>query len=377
MLRQIAKVIHKGDESGNDMVVRFEFPSGLKIIGLATQNFYGGDWDFGPSWNYVVLADKAFLLDTGRVGMGPKLLGMMDAAGISIQDLDFIVVSHGHEDHDGALSELVRSTEAPVKAHRVYERLIRIHGDKAPAHVRQDFPASCWHCYMPESFSNRNCLDYHRSRSRLEIESIGDGEEKLSEAVQICHVPGHSPDALALLVGEEAVLVGDTVLPEITPFPTREAFFHQVREILPPGYSRPESVYGLRAYLRSLKRLKRIGERFPGLLLLPAHRLFYNDHWNGIELQTRIGEILDHHMLRCAEILKILKKGPKTAREIAVEHFPSSSLKGFGILMAENEVLSHCELLDVAGDVRRVEDETYFFTGSENFESLIQSLEPE
>ena len=377
MLRQIAKVLCKGDESGNDMIARFEFPSGLEIIGLATQNFYGGDWDFGPSWNYVVLADKAFLLDTGRVGVGPKLLGMMDCCGISSQDLDFIVVSHGHEDHDGALADLVSSTRAPVKAHRVYERLIRVHGDRAPVDVRKDFPASCWHCYMPESFSNRNCLDYHRRRSRLEIETVGDGKEKLCEAVQSCHVPGHSPDALAFLVGEEAVLVGDTVLPEITPFPTREAFFHQVMGILPPGYSRPESVYGLRAYVRSLKRLQRIGKRFPGLLVLPAHRLFYNDHWNEIDLQTRTGEILDHHLLRCAEILKILKKGAKTAREIAVEHFPPSSLKGFGIRMAENEVLSHCELLGVAGDVRRVEGETYSHTGSENFESLIQSLEPE
>jgi glyoxylase-like metal-dependent hydrolase (beta-lactamase superfamily II) len=377
MLQQMAKVVHKGDKSGNGMMIRLEFPSGLEIIGLATQNFYGGDWDFGPSWNYVVLADKAFLLDTGRVGMAPKLLRMMESAGISSQRLDFIVVSHGHEDHDGALSDLVRSTQAPVRAHRVYERLIRIHPDEAPADARKDFPASCWHCYMPESFSNRNCLEYHRSRCRLEIETIGDGKGRLSETVQTCHVPGHSPDALAILVGDEAVLVGDTVLPEITPFPTREAFFHQVREILPPEYSRPDSVYGLRAYLRSLKRLKRIGERFPELLVLPAHRLFYNDHWNGIDLQTRTEEILDHHMLRCAEILNMLKKGPKTAGEIAVEHFPSSSLEGFGILMAENEVLSHCELLGVAGDVRLAEDKTYFFTGSENFESLIHSLEPD
>ena len=101
--------------------------------------------------------------------------------------------------------------------------------------------------------------------------------------------------------------MGDTVLPDISPFPTREAFFHQVSGILPSEYSSPDCVYGLRAYIRSLKKLKSIGERFPDALVLPAHRLFHNRHWNEIDCRTRITEIIDHHILRCAEILKILK----------------------------------------------------------------------
>lgn len=374
MLQEVVEVIHEGDESGNGMIIRIPFPSGLEIFGLATKNVYGGDWDFGPSWNYVVLADKAFLLDTGRVGMGPKLLEMMGFAGLSSQDLDFLVVSHGHEDHDGGLCDVERSTGAPVKAHPIYESLIRFHPDKAPADVRKDFPASCWHCFMPESFSDRHCLEYHRGRNRLEIETIGDGRGVLSEAVKTYHVPGHSPDALALLVGDEALLVGDTVLPEITPFPTKEAFFHQVRAILPPEYSSPDSVYGLRAYLRSLRKLDGIAERFPEALLLPAHRLFHKNRWNELDLRTRIAEIIDHHIHRCADILRILNDGPKTAGEIAVEHFSASSLEGAGMLMAVNEIVSHCELLGVAGDVRPAEAEEFVSTGSENFESTIRSL---
>jgi glyoxylase-like metal-dependent hydrolase (beta-lactamase superfamily II) len=377
MLQEVVKVIRQGDESGNGMVVRIPFPSGLEIIGLATKNFYGGDWDFGPTWNYVVLADKSFLLDTGRVGMGPKLLDMMESSGVSIRDLDFLVLSHGHEDHDGGLCDVAKATRAPVKAHRIYERLIRFHPAKAPADARKDFPASCWHCFMPESFSNRHCLEYHRGRNGLEIETIGDGQGKLSETIQTYHVPGHSPDALTLLVGDDAILVGDTVLPDITPFPTREAFFHQVREILPPEYSSPDSVYGLRAYIRSLKKLDAIARQFPDALMLPAHRLFHNHHWNEFDLGTRVGEIIDHHINRCADILKILKDGPKTAGEVAVKHFSASSLEGAGMLMAENEAVSHCELLGVAGDVRPADDEGFVAPGSENFESTIRALVPD
>jgi hypothetical protein len=136
-----------------------------------------------------------------------------------------------------------------------------------------------------------------------------------------------------------------------------------------------DSVYGLRAYIRSLRKLDRIGERFPEALVLPAHRLFHNRHWNEIELRTRIAEIIDHHTVRCAEILEILKDGPKTAREIAVEHFSASSLKGVGMFMAENEILSHCELLEAAGDVSTAKDEGFFVTGTTGFEPLIQALD--
>ena len=135
-------------------------------------------------------------------------------------------------------------------------------------------------------------------------------------------------------------------------------------------------MFGLRAYIRSLKRLDRIGQQLPNALVLPAHRLFYDGQWQELDLRTRIGEIIDHHIARCADILRILKEGPKTVTQIAVEHFPSSSLEGFGMLMAENEIYSHCELLGAAGDVRLADDEKFLRTGSVDFVSVIQALEP-
>jgi len=58
------KIIQKGDASGNGLIAKFRFPSGLEIISLPTKNFYGGHWDLGPTWNYVVLADRPFLIDS-------------------------------------------------------------------------------------------------------------------------------------------------------------------------------------------------------------------------------------------------------------------------------------------------------------------------
>ena len=377
MIQEMIKVIQKGDEQGNNMPIQIKLPSGLEIIGLPTKNAYGGEWDLGPTWNYVVLADKPFLVDTGRFGMGRELMDMMESVGISVSDLEFVILSHGHEDHDGGLPEIVRSTGVEVKGHCIYNRLIRVYPTKAPTDARKNFPASCWHCLMPDSFSTQHCISYHQERSKLDVQEIGDGHCKIGEDIFTYHIPGHSPDSLAILLGQDAVIVGDTILPDITPHPTTERLFNLVDGILGPQYKTPESIFGLRAYIKSLKILKGMGKSSPGLLVLPAHRLFYHNHWNEMDLQARIDELIEHHIERCSDILKILKQGPKTAREIAIEHFEEPLLRGSGILMAENEIISHCELLSASKDVIEEKDMRFIASGSINFMSTIQSTEPD
>ncbi len=56
----------QGDENGNEMVVKFQLSLGLEIVGLPTKNFYGGHWDLGPTWNYAVMADSPFLIESLR-----------------------------------------------------------------------------------------------------------------------------------------------------------------------------------------------------------------------------------------------------------------------------------------------------------------------
>ena len=376
MIQQMVKIIQKGDKNGNNMPIRIKLPSDLEVIGLPTENAYGGEWDLGPTWNYLVLADKPFLVDTGRFGMGHKLMDMMESVGISASDLEFVILSHGHEDHDGGLSDIVRSAGVKVKGHYIYQRLIRLYPTKAPTDARKNFPASCWHCLMPDSFSTKHCLSYHQARSKLDIEEIEEGNYKIGEDIFTHHIPGHSPDSLAIVLGQDAIIVGDTILPDITPHPTTERLFNLVDGILGPQYKSPQSIFGLRAYIKSLKMLKEMGQNSPNIIVLPAHRLFYNNHWNDMNLQARVDELIEHHIERCSDILKILKQGPKTPKEIAVEHFEEPLLRGSGILMAENEITSHCELLMASHDVFEEKDLLFTASGSSNFISTIPSQEP-
>jgi glyoxylase-like metal-dependent hydrolase (beta-lactamase superfamily II) len=377
--RYIDKVIHKGDASGNDMTVRFRLPSGLEIYGLPTKNFYGGHWDLGPTWNYAVMADKPFLVDAGRVGQGENLTAMMESVGITPQDLDFVLISHGHEDHDGGLAELVNSTRIRIRAHAIYDLLIRQYPALAPAGYKEHFPAKCWHCVMPESFYQKNCLHYHKVLQDLSIEKIGDGKQMIAKDITSHHLSGHSPDCLAVMLADEAIIVGDIILPDISPWPTREAMFDEVAQVIKPNYSESHAVFGLTRYIKSLKKLGQIASRHPDILVLPAHRLYYGNQWNGIQLATRVNELLDHHIQRCGAVVEILSNGhgPQTADEIAREHFEESLLEGFGSFMAANEIISHCELLINCGDAVAVGRDKYSNSGSSNFETYIGDLIPD
>ena len=258
----IKEIINKGDENGNEMVVKFQLPSGLEIYGLPTKNFYGGHWDLGPTWNYAVMADKPFLVDSGRFGQGRNLAGMMESAGISVKDLESVIISHSHEDHDGGLAELVESTHLKVKAHAIYDLLIRQYPENAPAGYRENFPAKCWHCPMPKSFYAQHCLGYHQALQELEVDRIGDGINELGQDIQTYHLPGHSPDSLAILLGSEAIIVGDIVLPDISPWPTQEALFDEVAGVIGPYYGEPKAIFGLERYIKSLKKLGEIARRY-------------------------------------------------------------------------------------------------------------------
>jgi glyoxylase-like metal-dependent hydrolase (beta-lactamase superfamily II) len=364
-------IVQTGDASGNGMIVKFKLPSGLEIFGLPTKNFYGGHWDLGPTWNYVVMADQPFLIDSGKYGQGRHLVAMMKLAGIDPQELDYVLISHGHEDHDGGLAELVKITDLRVKAHRVYDLLIRKYPQQSPKGYKEHFPAKCWHCFMPESFYKENCLDYHAVLQSLAVEPVGNESTNLGNAIKTLHLPGHSPDCLAVALGNEALVVGDVVLPDITPWPTRIELYDEVAEILRPAFPDPGKIFGLGCYLRSLQRLLGIAADSPDILVLPAHRLFFHGRWQSLRLKKRLEELFEHHLDRSAAILNIVASEEMHADDIAKLHFKAALLKGPGKLMAANEIISHAELLVGCGDLVETAKNTYIVTGNQNFEDVI------
>jgi hypothetical protein len=240
-------------------------------------------------------------------------------------------------------------------------------GAKHPEH-----PGSCRQCIMPEKFYT-TCMQYQRRRSLLDIDCAIDGDQsRLGDSLSFIFTPGHSPDALCVVLEDEVIFTGDTILPDITPHPTLSSTFEVNRRILPDSYSHENTVYGLINYIKSLHKLAGFAPQ--PAAIFPGHRLFYNGRFNLIHsLYGRARKIIQFHIDRCRDILRIIDSKPTGLDAIAFQHFPTPSLAGAGKLIARDEVMAHVEVMEKCGDVCWFGENRDMVqcTGSNNFLNVI------
>jgi glyoxylase-like metal-dependent hydrolase (beta-lactamase superfamily II) len=204
---------------------------------------------------------------------------------------------------------------------------------------------------MPEAFYRKNCLPYHKARSTLNIDfAITDGQELPGEELSFVFTPGHSPDSLCIVLEDEVIFTGDTLLPDITSQPSLAYAFKVNHRILPEEYRQKNDIYGLMNYIKSLSKIADLYSQ-PLKATFPAHRLFYNGRFNLLDSCQRAKEIIQFHIDRCRDILKIIDGKPTGIKEIVVQHFPPSRLAGMGKSLAENEVRAHLEIMEDCGDI--------------------------
>ena len=192
----------------------------------------------------------------------------------------------------------------------------------------------------------------------------------------LIHTPGHTPDSICVILEDEVMFPGDTLLPDITPHPSMGINFELNRCILPEDFRKENHIYGLLAYMKSLNTIATLSNK-KNMMALPAHRLYYNDQFHFInEPIQRAHEIIRFHQERCQSILDILSGGAATIEEVAKQHFPPSALKGVGITMARNEIYAHVEMLEQFGDISWVEEGEKLVrpTGTAHFNELLGSF---
>ncbi len=68
--------------------------------------------------------------------------------------------------------------------------------------------------------------------------------------------------------------MGDIVLPDITPWPTREELFDEVADVIKPHYTKPNEIFGLNRYIKSLKKLGEIAAEHPKWYFSGTGQLF-------------------------------------------------------------------------------------------------------
>jgi glyoxylase-like metal-dependent hydrolase (beta-lactamase superfamily II) len=186
-----------------------------------------------------------------------RLVAQLERRGIGLDDVRQVLISHLHADHVAGLRDLPRATFTALEADVAARR-----GSSWQTLRRGVLPR-----LLPDDFDSRLTLVDHRPVVELgaEWEPFERGYDLVGDGSLIgIPLPGHSPAQLGVLLrttdDRRVLLAADSCW-------SARAFRE---ERLPSLVARPLFA-SWDAYRRTLAGLRRIGERFPGLEIIPSH----------------------------------------------------------------------------------------------------------
>lgn len=372
---------------GSGQVRRFVFPDGkLRVTQITT--FCPDLIGPGPTHLYLIESDALILVDMGiptnmakaffyhlrKQPVPPEiealpsdyseqeLLDGFKLAGYSIQDVDLVVISHGHPDHFLMGSSILRRGKPDISAHILdTPQICNPWGLLSLWFSRQQQMAGTG---MPAPWSAKGNgreelaqgLDFDSLGLALNVNSpiFNNGPLNIKgspvRGVDVKHLPGHSPGSIGLFVGpngdEKILLCGDVLLNPITPHPD-----------------------DLLVYLQTLQDLSKIDDV---ALVLPAHGESIQD------LKERASFLLHHHHHRLRTTYEACSE-PRTVWSIATMsgYFDTYVDPDKFNLMAGTEALVHLELLNMVDGLHRcdIRDQVHYFQNSaEPFEDVYDRI---
>ena len=378
------EVVREGDKSGYGMVVRFTLRGGREVSVISLPHRF--PTRTGPTWAYLVDCEGWTLVDAGPRGALNALEDGLKVLGRKLTDLERVIITHGHQDHDGNAYDLVKASGAELWAHELYFHFLpyeyaRTGLDReSPLHraifeVRRREEES--HRGRSGSSDDAHWRDHyqgyiagHRNilEEKLPIHALRDGEE-LGD-LRFLYTPGHAVDEICVTLNG-AMFTGDHILPQITPHPTiKQTYPEAILGTMPAEYQERGEHYGLARYLKSLGKALSIDHY---TTVFPAHRLFNHGRFNVRNLQ-RGQEIVRHHVRRLERVMEVMGEGADTPVKVAEELFPPRKLVGGGFFAAVSEVVSHLELLADMGDIQVSQDGHIRRNGTDNFHSKIETM---
>lgn len=281
----------------------------------------------GPVHAYVFIGDKKVLYDTGPLTeeAWDVLISGLKAHGLSIRDLDALVLSHHHMDHVGLAGRIVREKDLPVYVHT--KGLPYIRHDRAFMLARQTFLSTLYRASgVPEALVQAaleiQAYYQHFTEPLEDVIPIESGSIPELPDWEVLHVPGHAPDQIALYDRANGRMIGaDHLIQHISSNAFVEPDYGTVK--------RPRSLIVYREHLKKWLKL-------PITLVMSGHGEVITDPYALIELRLKQQEERAKHML------SLLDHAP-SAFDISKIVFPKLYEKEMPLVISE--VVGHLDWL--------------------------------
>ncbi len=276
-----------------------------------------------------LLPDRGVLIDPGPPSESAwdRLTDGIAAAGVALDDIEHVLVTHWHADHTGNAARLREVADATLAMHERDAPLVGDYAAERERRLERDAAKLDRWGVPPERVATLVEFDSPSPvPDTVPVRELADGETVAG--VEVRHTPGHTAGHAAFLV-DAVGFVGDAVLRTCTPN-------------VGGGDTRQDDP--LTAYRRTLSRLDdRVDEARPG-------------HGESFPLAPRVAELRAHHRERSGRALAALGTvEPATPWALAEELF--GEMDGYHVKFGAGEAFAHLEHLQSAGLVTRVDDD--------------------
>ncbi len=297
------------------------------------------------------LNGKNILIDSG-LNMGnwkKKLFSAFEELNISIEDIDYCLITHMHTDHIGLVKILKqKNPDLKLLMHDITHELLEWEtNNENIEELKQEARAMADQLikYGISKEQGQRVVQFFTFWPKfLQYQKpdviVHDGDI-LFNNLEIIWTPGHSFGHICIFDEKRKfVFSGDHILSRITP--------HIGNFIIPGNMAEKYKDHDfnniLKHYLASLDKIDNLKSK----IIFPAHQeIIYNPH-------ERILQIKEHHKNRLKEISRLIKENPLTAYRISQIHF-GEDLDEMNSYMALSEVLGHLFYLEAQDKVKTIE----------------------
>jgi len=283
---------------------------------------------------YAVGEGPITLIDTG-----PKFHGSLEfikkrlrIEGFDFNDIERIIITHGHIDHFGLAASICKGAGHPVECciHAEDKRQL------SSENFQEQMLSKEAEGFMAMAGMPQKEIEKTKERFQLfkalgdplnEVSLMEEGDEFIGNGYHLCviHTPGHSPGSCCLYESFQKILFsGDHIIKHISPNPLVAIARDTLRN---PHYQ------SLKEYLNSLDKLRDFDVRF----VFPGHGEYMQD-LSGIISTYKI-----HHRVRMDLVWKALKKQSRSLYNLIDDVFPFVPTND--VFLAISEIFVHLEIL--------------------------------